>query len=99
MGADQIGPYPPSCLPGRFVDQRAGAVAGEADEYVIQSSLPGHVRRLVTLPDAVAVALAAGRAVICQKLVEYQGLEVHRKVARRCMGVAERFAGIAIKFA
>lgn len=101
-------PSPRRCLPGRFVDQRAEAVAGEADEYVIQSSFPGHVRRLVTLPDAVAVALTAGRAVIGQQLVEDQGFEVHqavcplermidRKVALLGVGDAERFAGIAMK--
>jgi len=96
--------------PARFVDQRAEGVAGEANEYVIQGGFPGRVRRRVALPDALAVALAVGRAVICQKLVEDQGFEVHQAVHPRGLrnqlqGVsplqryADRFAGMAIKLA
>lgn len=60
-----------------------------------------HVSGRVTPPDALAVLLAVGRAVICQQLVKDQGFEVHqavrfvarminRKEALSCMVDAER---------
>jgi len=109
-GVSHIDLCPQWRSPARFVDQRAEGIACEADEYVIQGGFPGRVRRRVALPDALAVALAVGRAVICQKLVEDQGFEIHqavrpvtrmvsRKAALRCMGYAERFAGMEIKLA
>ncbi len=81
MGADQISPYSPPRLPGCFGDQCAEAVAGEADEYVIQGGFPRRVGRLVTLPDALAVLLAIGRAVIGQQLMEDQGFEVQWRLS------------------
>jgi len=81
LGADQIGPYSPPRLPERFGDQRAQAIAGEADEYVIQGGFPVRVGRRVALPDALAVLLAIGRAVIGQQLVEDQRFEVQGRLS------------------
>ena len=67
--------------PARFVDQRAEAVAGEADEYVVQGGFSVRVGRRVTLPDALAVPLAIGRAVIGQQFVEDQGFEVQGRLS------------------
>ncbi len=58
---------------GRLVDQHAEAIAGEADEYVIKGGFPGYVRRRLAMPDALAVPLIVGRAVICQQILENQG--------------------------